>query len=297
MAQVNFKQLHTFVTVADQNSFRRAADTLKTTQPNISSRISALESTLNVKLMERDAGSVRLTPIGNTLLPEARKVLAAMENLLITANKEHLFDGVLRLGVTEMIVHSCLSEYLLAVQTKFPNIEIDLLVDLSQNLSTAIFSKSVDLTLQSGPFNRQTSGDLDLGTFPLVWVAAPSVSLKDTALSPSVFSRFSILTHARGTLPYEQIISHITSLDIGNVTIVPSTNLAACLRMTLDGLGIACLPEVIVRKALDNEELRLLKYKWHPDPLNFHARFDADTCPNYVSQAANIARQITADNQ
>jgi len=297
MSQVNFKQLHTFVTVADQKSFRRAADALKTTQPNISSRISALENTLNVKLMERDAGSVRLTPIGKTLLPEARKILAAMENLLITAGKEQLFDGVLRLGVTEMIVHSCLSEYLLAVKTKFPNIDIDLLVDLSHNLSSAIHSKSVDLTLQSGPFNRQTSGDLNLGTFPLVWVAAPTVSFKGKTLSPSEFSRYSILTHARGTLPYEQIISHIASLDIGNVNIVPSTNLAACLRMTLDGLGIACLPEVIVKEALKNDELRLLKYQWHPDPLNFHARFDADNCPSYVSQAAHIAVQITASNQ
>ena len=293
MTQINFKQLQTFVTVADQNSFKRAADSLQTTQPNISSRISALENTLNVKLLERDAGSVRLTPVGKTLLPEARKVLTAMDNLIVSAGNDHLFEGVLRLGVTEMIVHSCLSEYLKAVKSTFPNIDIDLLVDFSHNLSTAIFSKSVDLTLQSGPFNRQTTGDLDLGTFPLVWVAAPSIGFEKESLSPDQFSRYSILTHARGTLPYEQIIKHLNSLGIGNVNVVPSTNLAACLQMTLDGLGIACLPEVIVSKALENKELRLLDYSWHPDPLNFRARFNADTCPSYVKQAANIAVQVT----
>ena len=43
----NLKHLEAFVWVADLGSFRKAADRLNTTQPNISSRIAALETALD----------------------------------------------------------------------------------------------------------------------------------------------------------------------------------------------------------------------------------------------------------
>lgn len=52
MAQINLKQIEAFVQVADLGSFRRAADRLNTTQPNISTRIQALETQLGLSLME-----------------------------------------------------------------------------------------------------------------------------------------------------------------------------------------------------------------------------------------------------
>ena len=77
----NLKHLEAFVWVADLGSFRKAADRLNTTQPNISARIAALETALDVSLMHRDAGSVRLTQTGQTLLICARDVLKSTERL------------------------------------------------------------------------------------------------------------------------------------------------------------------------------------------------------------------------
>ena len=77
--KINLKQLEAFVWVADLGSFRKAADRLNTTQPNVSSRIALLEGAMKRKLMERDAGSVRLTSKGIQMLDYARKVLQAAE--------------------------------------------------------------------------------------------------------------------------------------------------------------------------------------------------------------------------
>jgi len=71
--KINLKQLEAFVWVADLGSFRKAADRLNTTQPNVSSRIALLEGAMKRKLMERDAGSVRLTSKGIEMLDYARK--------------------------------------------------------------------------------------------------------------------------------------------------------------------------------------------------------------------------------
>ncbi len=292
MGQITVKQLEAFVQVADLASFRRAADRLNTTQPNISARISALESLLGLRLFNRDAGSVRLTPTGRTMLPRARAVLTAMDGFVAAAGEDHLFEGVLRLGVTEMIVHSWLGPFLRALKDRFPAIDVELTVDLSANLSPALFSRGLDLTLQSGPFGRQISGGVDLGAFPQVWVAAPGLGLHGQALSLRDIARHPVLTHARGTLPFEQLRDHVASHPDVDVRLVPSTNLAACLQMTLDGLGVACLPEVMLRDRIAAGRLVPLRYLWVPDPLRFRARYDAGLAPSYVVRAAELAQEV-----
>ena len=100
---MNIKHLEAFAAVADLGGFRKAAERLGTTQPNISTRIAALEDRLGVTLMERDAGSVRLTPKGVEMLHKAREVLRAFEDFVAAADDGSLFEGVIRLGVTEMM--------------------------------------------------------------------------------------------------------------------------------------------------------------------------------------------------
>ena len=73
---LTLKQLQAFVRVADLGSFRKAAERLNTTQPNISSRIAALEDTLDTKLLYRDAAgqsravSLTLSRVQRDLLGE-----------------------------------------------------------------------------------------------------------------------------------------------------------------------------------------------------------------------------------
>ncbi|SMX41860.1 LysR family transcriptional regulator [Maliponia aquimaris] len=296
MAQITLKQLEAFVQVADLASFRRAAERLNTTQPNVSARISAVESQLGLRLFDRDAGSVRLTPAGRPLLAKARAVLAAVDGFVAAAGEDQLFEGILRLGVTEMIVHSWLGAFLRALKARFPGIDVELTVDLSANLSPQLFSRALDLTLQSGPFGRQITGGEDLGAFPLVWVAAPRLGLHGPPLSLREVAAHPVLTHARGTLPFEQLRDHVASHPDVSVRLVPSTNLAACLQMTLDGLGVACLPEVMLRAPLAEGRLMPLRYLWVPDPLRFRARYDSETAPSYVVRAAELARDVARDS-
>ena len=86
-SRITIKQLEAFVLVVDTGTFRKAAAALGTTQPNVSARISALEKSLGVVLMHRDAGSVRLTKTGETLVEAARQVILAGEAFLEQANR------------------------------------------------------------------------------------------------------------------------------------------------------------------------------------------------------------------
>lgn len=290
MARINIKQLEAFVQVADLASFRGAAAVLKTTQPNISARIARLEEQLGQTLMERDAGSVRLTQAGTLLLGKARNVIDSLDDLMATAGATGLFEGTLRLGVTEMIVHSWLTHYLNTLREKLPNVKVELTVDLSSNLTTALFNQSIDLALQSGPFSQHTSGEIKLGSYAMVWVASPQLDLKKRITSLKPLIRQPILTHAKQTLPYKQLEEHFSNEP--DAYLVPSTSLGACLRMTMEGLGIACLPYAMVAAEIEQGRLMELRYKWVPDALSFDARFHAEKAPYHLQQAAELAREV-----
>ncbi len=290
----NLKQLEAFVWVADLGSFRKAADRLNTTQPNISSRISALESALNQTLMQRDAGSVRLTSRGQVLLDHARGVLRAADQLLEAAGQNALIDGQLRLGVTEMIVHTWVREFLRVLKDRYPGITVELTVDLSANLETELAQKSIDLAFQSGPFRLQTSGSMDLGVYPYIWIAAPETGLQEFDDIPvETLLQYPILTHARGTVPYNEVSNHFSSLADSRARLVPSSNLAACIHMTVDGLGVATVPAAMVTEELQRGELVRIQYDWTPNSLAFAARYDAERSATYVARAAAIASEIS----
>lgn len=76
---IHGRDLRYFTAVAEELSFTRAAERLFVSQPALSKQIRMLERQLGVVLFERDRRAVRLTAVGEALLPRAREVLAAWQ--------------------------------------------------------------------------------------------------------------------------------------------------------------------------------------------------------------------------
>ena len=84
MAQVNFKVnlklLHMFVAVAENRSFRMAAEQLNRSQSAVSMQIKQLEEQVGVAIFHRTTRRVELTSEGERLLGHARRALDEWEN-------------------------------------------------------------------------------------------------------------------------------------------------------------------------------------------------------------------------
>lgn len=297
-SRFTLKQLEAFVLVVDTGTFRKAAAALGKTQPNVSARIGALERSLGVVLMHRDAGSVRLTEIGATLVEAARKVIWSGEALLEQASRQDLIRERMRLGVTELIACTWLHDFLRAFRALYPSVNVELQVDLSREIDRGLVSGQLDLALQTAPFSRELGGTVPLGSYRYAWIAAPGLARR-VGPSPGLADLFahSILTHARHTVAGRELAGLVERNGLSGDRVVHSSSLASCLPMAVDGMGIALLPWTIVQDAVSAGQLVELRCDWTPSDLEVFARYDARRVPRLVRHASEIARQVAEERK
>lgn len=289
---LTLKQLEAFIWVVDLGSFRKAAQHLNTTQPNISARISGLEKMLGTVLMRRAAGAIHLTDKGQEILDVARCVVRQAETIVDIADRPDLIEDRLRLGVTELVACTWLHGYLRQIKQTYASLKVELTVDISRSLETELASNHLDLTIQTAPFKTQTSGAISLGQAPYIWVAHPPIAdqLTGTVTLADLLPH-SVLTHARHTQAYTELADHAALMSLPTSRIASSTSLAACVQMAADGMGVTLLPRALVQEHLGRGDLVQIDVDWTPTPLQFWARYHADTAPGYLTKVASLAIQ------
>lgn len=116
-----------FLAVAEELHFGRAALRLHMTQPPLTQAIQKLEQALGAPLFERSSRSVRLSPAGEALLPQARRLLLEAEQLatLVRAAAEGQ-RGRVRLGFVSTVGFGELPRWLRAFREQQPDILLSL---------------------------------------------------------------------------------------------------------------------------------------------------------------------------
>ncbi|GAA2658956.1 LysR family transcriptional regulator [Paractinoplanes durhamensis] len=157
--------LRSFVAVADCGGFQRAATSLHLTQGAVSQHVRRLESTLGRALVQRDGRGSRFTTDGETLLTQARRILAAHDETLRVFEVEQ--ERALTIGATEHAAALLLP----ALAAAFPGRRVRFRIDRGAQLRTALAEGRIDLALLIGAGDEtdaRTVGDL-----PLTWYSAP----------------------------------------------------------------------------------------------------------------------------
>ncbi|MDO4305532.1 MAG: LysR family transcriptional regulator [Eubacteriales bacterium] len=76
---MNTQQLESFVQVAENLNFARAAEVLNITQSAVSRQINSLEEELGTRLFQRSTRTVSLTPAGISFLDDAKEILKKLQ--------------------------------------------------------------------------------------------------------------------------------------------------------------------------------------------------------------------------
>lgn len=124
---MNLQAVLYFLTVAQTQSFSKAAEQLYVTQPAISRQIKSLEAKLGMTLLKRNTRQVRLTEAGEKCLPHMREMLSAYEKInRIAETHSQAVQGDLRIAYPNLFAIMLLGNVLKTIQTKYPALHIHL---------------------------------------------------------------------------------------------------------------------------------------------------------------------------
>ncbi|MDR3673566.1 MAG: LysR family transcriptional regulator [Holophaga sp.] len=270
---MNTRFLETFVTLSQLRNFHATARALNATPAAISLRIKSLEDELRTELVDRSAKGFRLSPNGEHLLGFAKTVVAAAAKLQYAAMEDHPVRGRVRLGVIETVVHSWLAQFMKQLAADYPELEIDLAVDMSSVLQKRLLAGELDLVVRVEGIDHPEVLSTALALYPVQWLARKGLlSARPRGLARRVL-HYPILTFAQGTQPQLALVELISAMaseediPMEQIRLTCSPSVAAIVQLTKDGYGIAAIPSLIVKDSLLSGEIVELPVRPQPPPF------------------------------
>jgi DNA-binding transcriptional LysR family regulator len=289
---VDFRSLETFLWVVTLGSFRGAAQRLNTTQPAISQRIAQLEREMGVKLLNREHRVASPTARGRQLMVYAEKLIGLRSEMMAAVGDRSAMRGVMRLGVAETVVHTWLSRLIESVNTAYPNLSLEIEVDITPNLGARLLAQEIELAFVLGPLSASSVRNRALCDYPVGFLASPALGLGKGPLTVQELAKFPIITFPRKTRPYEAVRALFNRPDLPPIRLHASASLATVIHMAIEGLGIAVIPTAIVENELADQRLQLLSTELKIPPLTFSASWLASPDTVAVELIAELAGKI-----
>lgn len=148
-------QLRSFVAIATEMSFRRAAETLNMTQPPLTRQIQLLERDIGVDLFDRSGRSIRLTEAGRRFLPEAQDLLRRAEAAALSARRAQSgLEGNVSLAFVPVAALGLLPVIIDTVRRALPGIDLVLKEMLTIDQAEALPAGQIDLGVMRLPRDR-----------------------------------------------------------------------------------------------------------------------------------------------
>lgn len=128
--------MHSFLAVAETGSLSGAARVSGHSQPTLGRHIHMLEQSLGAVLFDRHARGLSLSETGAQLVPLARQMRLAMNEITLTAaGQSQALEGTVRITASVFAAHHLLPPVLAHIRTSEPAIQLDLLPsDTTENL-------------------------------------------------------------------------------------------------------------------------------------------------------------------
>ncbi len=245
-------QIEAFVQVAQHRSFSKAAEALFLTQPSVTARIQALERDLGEALFERNGRGVRLTEMGTSFLPYARRALKALQDGRDALDgMRNLELGTLKLGSALTVSTYVLPRILKKYCMLYPGVEVSVQTGRSEQVLQMVLNDDVHCALE------RTVHHPDIVTVPLyeddlVLVAAPQHRFaRGGTASIEDVGRESLILFDKGS-SYTALIQNVFRQNgVVPRTLMELDTIEATKKMVEEGLGIAMLPKVSTQRELE----------------------------------------------
>jgi DNA-binding transcriptional LysR family regulator len=246
--------LKTFVYVAEEASFTKAAKKLFVEQSAVSKAIKKLEADLRTELFKRTKRSVRLTSKGVGLLPLARAMLQSGEEFLkFSQDQSNEVSGTLQFGAESPLSIILLPDIVSKVSVDYPKLWPMMYTGITEDIVNRVINRKLEFSLLLYEGKRVKELEyLELGLVSFRVVA--SSKIQKEALNSFIGSR-EINDSDSPNLPTFARLKRLNkSLQIK----YSANDIAAYKQLVMKGLGIGLLPVHMVVGEIKQKKLKVL---------------------------------------
>lgn len=253
---MELRQLRSFLTLAEECHFGRAAARLHVAQPALSQQVKQLERELGVTLFNRSTRRVELTEAGRHLTDYARTLVTEEERARI-----HLRElatghaGRVSVGFIGTATYDVLPKVARTVRAKLPGITLDLRGEiLTPRLVEGLLSGTFDLAVLRGAVSEEDVRTTSLRSEPLVAVLPahhrladrPSIPLKALAEEPFVIHP----SQSRSSM-YDRVLSACRRAGFRPDPLIEIGETATLVVLVAAGHGVALVPQSVQSLSLE----------------------------------------------
>ena len=237
---------HVFQAVAEQGSFRKAAERVSLTPSAVSHAVTAMEQELGFSLFTRNKSGISLTNYGKALQPYVYAVLQSDESLKqAVARLNGLEQGLVRVGCFSSVCTNWMTDIIDSFSQEYPGVRIEVYEGTYAEVSDWIKNGTVDM----GFLSVASAGDLPIEPLyrdPLLCVV-PKGFPKDPS-TPFITSseiRDKVFVSQRESTDADiQKFLHEIRLNVQSAYHVVDD--LSTVAIVAKGLGICIMPEMVM---------------------------------------------------
>jgi len=249
---MNLRDLKYLVELADTHHFGQAAERCFVSQPTLSGQIKKLEEELGVILFERTKRSVETTPLGESIVEHAKRVLEQVDALrqMAHSRKDPLL-GPLRMGAIPTLSPYLMPLILKPLKKRYPQLNLVLCEELTDTLLSRLGKHEIDAALLATSVE-----DPDMASMPLFdepfWLVSPrSHPLSDKKkIIQADLEGADLLLLSEGHCLAEQAMAvcHMQERRVlGDMADLRAASLETLLQLVVAGFGSTLLPALALR--------------------------------------------------
>ncbi len=265
---MEFRQLKTFLAIAETRNFTRAAERVHLTQAAVSSQIKALEAEAEVPLFTRTNKKVVLTEAGESLVQHAQKLLRAHDEALLALKElSEVEKGRLRIGnASTTASNDYLPAILAELKSTYPKTQCTVRHATSAEIVTQILQGELDVGIVSLPVEAANIRAEVLQRDRLVAIVQPGhrfahqrhVSPQQLASEPMILGEQGGNTRRLIDLFFEKSgVKPDVMMELGSMTSIK--------RMVEADLGTSIIPYSSVREEIKAGKLVALPVRGFKD--------------------------------
>lgn len=289
---MEFRHLRSFLTLAQEQSFTKAADKLFTAQPSLSQHIKDLEQEVGVLLFDRSSRKVKLTQEGQAFLIHAEQSLESAQMAIAAARQvAQQKNNQIHIGFLNVAEIKVMPQILARLKRNLPNLKIHLHSLTCMEQIQRLKNAELDLSFTRYALNHCEFENIHLMNEQIYLVAANDLHHSNRVLKLQELKNHHLIMCEQNASPvfYDQLNRLVDFDQLHAHQMIWVTNVLQHINLINMGMGFSFVPEYLLKFL--NDQVKIIAVDQPLPTLGLYATFAKHSNNAALDMICNALRQ------